>query len=141
VTAGILTDDLFTLGHVGDCRGYLLYEKNLRQLTQDHSVVNEMVKKGLLSKEESQNHPQRNVLSRALGSRETVEVDTSVTVLQSGCKILLCTDGLHSMVSEEEICNILLQQEHPKLIAGELVNLANNAGGKDNITVLVIHFL
>jgi protein phosphatase len=141
VTAGIITDDLLTLGHVGDCRAYLLYENNLRQLTQDHNVVNEMVKKGILSREEGQEHPQRSILSRALGSQESVEVDTSVTVLQSGCKILLCTDGLHSLVSEKEIVEIMSRPDHPKIITGELVNLANQAGGKDNITVLVINFL
>jgi protein phosphatase len=141
VTAGILTDDLFTIGHVGDCRAYLAYDGSIRQLTQDHSVVNEMVKKGILTKEESQGHPQRNVLARALGSVDDVEVDTTVTVLQSGCKILLCSDGLYSRLENSVILESLSQDEHPKIISADLVNRANLAGGKDNITALIIHFL
>ncbi len=141
VTAGILTDDLLTLGHVGDSRCYLFYDNHLRQLTQDHSMVNEMVKKGLLSSEEGRQHPQRNVLARALGSQEDVQVDTTASVLQAGCKILLCSDGLHSMVEEETIQRVLAQPDHPRELVEILIREANAGGGKDNITAMIVQFL
>lgn len=141
VTAGILTDDLLTLGHVGDCRCYLFYENSLRQLTHDHSMVNEMIKKGILSPDEARNHPHRNILARALGSSAEVEVDTTVSVLSSGCKILLCTDGLYTMVPEEQIQATLSQAVHPTILAEELIRRANEAGGKDNITAMIVQIL
>ena len=138
ITAAVLTDNLLTIGHVGDCRCYVLFEGALRQLTRDHTMVNELIKQGILSPEEGKNHPQRNILARALGSHETVEVDTAVSVVDAGCKIMLCTDGLHAMVGGEDIQAALGAPGHPKQLAGSLVEQANRAGGKDNVTVMVI---
>jgi len=138
VTAAVLTDNLLTIGHVGDCRCYVLFEGTLRQITRDHTMVNELIKQGILSPEEGKNHPQRNILARALGSHETVEVDTAVSVVDAGCKILLCTDGLHGMISNEDIQASLSLPGHPKQVAQSLVEKANQAGGKDNVTVMVI---
>jgi serine/threonine protein phosphatase PrpC len=141
VTAGILSDELLTLGHVGDCRCYLYYEKNMRSLTRDHSMVNELIRKGILTQEEGRNHPQRNILARALGSHEEVEVDTSVTVLGRGCKILLCTDGLYTMVSDARIQEVMASADHPQVLTGRLVSAANDNGGRDNITALMIQII
>jgi serine/threonine protein phosphatase PrpC len=141
VTAGILSEELLTLGHVGDCRCYLFYEQNMRLLTRDHSMVNELIRKGILTQEEGRNHPQRNILARALGSNEEVEVDTTVSVLGRGCKILMCTDGLYTMVPDTRIQEILSRGDHPQVLIDQLVAAANEAGGRDNVTALLIQII
>ena len=141
ITVGVVSDDLLTIGHVGDCRCYLHYDNNFRQLTRDHSMVNELVKQGIISPEEGKAHPQRNVLARALGSSDVVEVDTYVSVVSSGCKILLCTDGLYTMLSEDSIQAVMAQPKHPKELVQELVVRTNEAGAKDNVTAMVIQIL
>ena len=124
--------------HAGDSRAYLFRGGSLRQVTEDHTLVNRLLQDGLLTEEAARNHPQRNILARALGSNEEVEVDTSVSVLGRGCKILLCTDGLYTMVSEARIQEVMALGEHPQILAGRLVAEANDGGGRDNVTVLMI---
>lgn len=138
VTAAILFNELLTIGHVGDCRCYLYFENSLRMLTRDHTMVGDMLRKGLINPDEARQHPHRNVLARALGSHDTVEVDTAVSVIGAGCKILLCTDGLYNMVSEDEIKTVLASEDHPQHLVQELVGKANAAGGMDNVTALLI---
>ena len=140
VSAVLIHNDVLAVGHVGDCRCYFLDHSSFRLLTRDHSMVQELLSQGILTEEEARNHPRKNILSRSLGSKEDVEVDTYVSMIPRGVRIMLCTDGLHGAVDEEMVREILCRHVHPKEQAGSLVRAANQAGGKDNITALVTHF-
>ncbi len=127
------------IGHVGDSRAYLLRAGTLQQLTRDHSYVADLIAAGKLTPEEAETHPYRSVLTRAIGLDPTVEVDSYGIVLQSGDRILLCSDGLTSMVSDGPISEILSREDSPPAATADaLVTAANDAGGIDNITVIVI---
>ncbi len=140
VLAVLIHNDVLAVGHVGDCRCYFLDHSSFRLLTRDHSMVQELLAQGILTEEEARNHPRKNILSRSLGSKEDVEVDTYVSMIPRGVRILLCTDGLHGAIEEEAVREILCRHVHPKEQAGSLVRAANQAGGKDNVTALVAHF-
>src|SRR5205823_4363966 len=124
--------------HVGDSRAYCLRGVELMRLTDDHSLVDELMRQGRLTPEEAEEHPQRSVITRALGPEGTVDVDTRSFRARAGDVYLLCSDGLTTMVSEEELAGLL--REHPHLRdAGEaLIAAANEAGGRDNITVVLV---
>lgn len=127
------------IGHVGDSRAYLLRDGTLQQLTRDHSYVADLIAAGKLTPEEAESHPYRSVLTRAVGLDSTVEVDSYGLLLQFGDRILLCSDGLTSMVSDGPLSEILDRQgSPPATTADALVTAANDAGGIDNITVVVI---
>jgi PPM family protein phosphatase len=126
------------VAHVGDSRAYLLRDGELSQLTEDHSLVGRMVKEGRLSAEEAESHPQRSIITRALGVDSDVEVDLLSLDLREQDRILLCSDGLTSMVANERIREILERTSDPQRAANELVALANDAGGEDNITVVLV---
>lgn len=135
-TVVILKGSKLFLAHVGDSRAYLLREGELRQITQDHSWVAEEVARGALTPQEAHEHPRRNILTRSLGTAPIIQVDSGVVDILPGDLLLLCSDGLHSLVSEEEISGALTQTE-PQGACQDLVNLANTRGGHDNITVIV----
>ena len=122
--------------NVGDSRAYLLRDGRLSQLTRDHSWVGDMVARGLLTPEQAAVHPRRSVLTRALGVSEFVQVDVTRVSLRQGDRILLCSDGLYGVVDENTIATVL-NRGSLRSAARELVRLANNAGGTDNITVVV----
>ena len=124
--------------HVGDSRIYHLTAGNLAQLTIDHSLVAELVKNGGLSKAEASSHPQRNVLTRALGTKDELELEVNSVAIKPGDKFLLCSDGLTSTVNEKVIAELLAAATDPQEIAAELVTAANQSGGNDNITAIVI---
>jgi serine/threonine protein phosphatase PrpC len=126
------------IAHVGDSRAYCLRDGELLRLTDDHSLVDELVRQGRLTPEEAVEHPQRSVITRALGPELTVEIDTRSFRARAGDVYLLCSDGLTTMVGEQELAAVLLA--HPKLSdAGEaLIAAANEAGGRDNITVVLL---
>lgn len=126
------------IGHVGDSRCYLFRGKTLRQLTDDHSVVAELVRTGTLSANEALEHPQRNLLTRALGVGPDVKPDILIEEVQPGDKLVLCTDGLTSMLSDDELCEIVSSSLPPDTLASRLVHRANERGGSDNITVVII---
>jgi serine/threonine protein phosphatase PrpC len=126
------------VANTGDSRAYLLRGDTIRQLTEDHSFVTELVKLGRISGEEAINHPQRNVVTRALGTKPTVEADFYEEAIQPGDTVILCTDGLWGEVSKEEMMQMVTQPLHPQEMANELVALANQRGGPDNITVIVL---
>lgn len=126
------------VANIGDSRAYLLRGDAISRLTEDHSFVTELVKLGRISEEEAIAHPQRNVVTRALGTQSTVEADFYEEAIQPGDMVILCTDGLWGEVSEEEMVQMVTQPLHPKEMAGELVALANQRGGSDNITVIVL---
>jgi serine/threonine protein phosphatase PrpC len=126
------------LAHVGDSRAYLLRDGELSQLTEDHSLVGRLVREGRLTAQEAENHPQRSIITRALGVDVEVEIDTISLDLQDGDRLLLCSDGLSSMIDSVVIEDTLERAGDPQKAADTLVRLANEAGGEDNITVVVI---
>jgi len=140
LTAALVEGDRIRLAHVGDSRAYLLRDGELRRLTEDHTLVHRMVTEGEISEEEAEAHPQRSVLTRALGVDMFVDVDDDVVQVRSGDRLLLCTDGLTGMVSEDEIKEVLQRVDDPTEASERLVRAANEAGGVDNITVVVLDF-
>ena len=136
LVAALLAGGVLLICNVGDSRAYLLREGKLTQLTRDHSWVGDMVAKGLLTPEQASVHPHRNMLTRALGVGEFVQVDVTRVVLRKGDRILLCSDGLYGQVSHGAIESIL-QGQSLRRAASELVRSAKRAGGDDNITVIV----
>ena len=138
LTAARIEGGSALIAHVGDSRAYLLREGVLRQLTTDHTLVARMVKSGEISEAEADVHPHKNVLTRALGTDEQVEVDEDSIALADGDRLLLCSDGLTGMVTEDQIQAILENSDQPQQAADRLVKAANRAGGVDNISVVVI---
>jgi PPM family protein phosphatase len=139
LTAGTLGDDgRVIVGHVGDSRAYLLHDGELTQITDDHSLVEEMVRTGELTPEQAESHPQRSIITRALGMDPEVEVDVYPLQAGPGDRILLCSDGLTTMVRTDHIADILEREPDPKRAAQLLVDAANEAGGEDNVTAVVV---
>jgi serine/threonine protein phosphatase PrpC len=137
LTAAYLDDAHVAIAHVGDSRAYLLRDGELRRLTQDHSLVGELVARGKLTEEQAAEHPQRSIITRALGVERDVDVDTWSHPVRAGDVLLLCSDGLTSMVSEERIAEILDSETVLERAARRLIAEANRAGGRDNITVVL----
>ncbi len=138
VTAALVADDgSITFAHVGDSRAYLLRDGSLQRLSDDHSLVGELVRKGELSEVEAEHHPQRSVITRALGTDDSVEVDTFTVAAADGDVVLLCSDGLNTMVAEQTIADLLAADEPAATIARNLVRAALQGGGEDNITAIV----
>ena len=138
LTAGVLTEQTFVLGHVGDSRAYLARDGGLRRVTTDHSLVEELIQAGELTEAEAEHDPRRSQITRALGLEPGVRVDIEEITLRPGDRILLCSDGLTNMVSEPELAAGLAATSDPQVLADELVSAANAAGGVDNITVIII---
>lgn len=135
----MIDGDVAHIAHVGDSRAYLLRDGSFRQLTEDHTLVERMVREGRLSAEEAANHPQRSIITRALGVDSNVQVDVLEEHLDEGDRILITSDGLTSMVGPEDIARVLDDEEDPQAAADHLVDMANEAGGEDNVTVVVLH--
>jgi PPM family protein phosphatase len=137
MTVALVESATVTFGHVGDSRAYVLRDGSLEQLTDDHSLVAELVRGGKLSAEEAEHHPQRSVITRALGTDPDVDVDTFTVEAYRGDVFVLCSDGLTDMVGDEEIGEVLGEgRDNLEEAAKELVRRANKAGGQDNITVI-----
>lgn len=135
----ILVDDAQAqIAHVGDSRAYLFRDGEIQQVTDDHTLVGRLVREGKLQPEEAARHPQRSMITRALGVDEDVEVDLFSLPVEEGDRLLICSDGLSGMVSEEEMTEVLNSESDPQRVADVLVDKANDAGGEDNITVIVI---
>jgi len=126
------------IAHVGDSRAYLLTRFEIRQITQDHSYVGRLIELGELSPEEAAVHPQRHVLYRAIGQGENLEIDTYHQPLPPGSRLLLCSDGLSGTVSEHEIGRIVVSAATPQEACENLLQAANDAGGPDNVTALLV---
>lgn len=130
------------LGHVGDSRIYLIRAGELKQVTEDHSWIGEQMRQGILSKDEASRHPLRNVITRALGSREDVEVDVQEQVLQPDDRLLLCSDGLTTMLNDEEISRTVAEAGGDiDKACRRLVDKANDRGGEDNVTVVMVQYV
>jgi protein phosphatase len=126
-----------TIGHVGDSRAYVVRDGRLDQLTEDHSLVNELLKSGKLSREEADVHPQRSVITRAVGTDPDVDVDTFVVDANEGDIFLLCSDGLTDMVGDDDILDTVERhRDDLDRVTKDLVSAANRGGGEDNITVI-----
>jgi protein phosphatase len=140
LTLGVIENDQATLAHVGDSRAYLWRKGALRQLTEDHSVPGALLKQGKISEAEAHEHPHRHILYRCLGLKPRIEVDISPGfALHVGDMLLLCSDGLWDMVyPTERLAALLEPTETPAVLCRRLVEAANEAGGEDNITVLIV---
>lgn len=137
LTMGLFRSGSAVIAHVGDSRAYLLRNDTLTQLTDDHSVVGEMIRAGNLSVTQAERHPYRNMLTRALGVAPQVEVDIAIVELHPGDAIFLCTDGLTAVVSDDEIARLIAQHLHPQRAVDALISCANERGGPDNISVIL----
>jgi len=142
ITVALVEGDRVVFGHVGDSRAYLIRHGQLHQVTDDHSLVAELVRSGRLSPEEAESHPQRSVITRVLGTDPEVDVDTIAIDGRPGDLFLLCSDGLSSMVDERTILDITERRRHDlDRAAEELVAAANRGGGEDNITAILFEIL
>jgi PPM family protein phosphatase len=138
MTVALVGDDSVCIGHVGDSRAYRIRDERLEQLTEDHSLVAELVRSGRLSKEEADVHPQRSVITRVLGTDPDVDVDAFSVEARPGDVFMICSDGLTSMVDDETILGIVEKNRSDLERTGrELVDAANKGGGEDNITILL----
>lgn len=136
--AAIVHGDMVTIAHAGDSRAYLVNEQNIQQLTQDHSLVQRLIQLGQLTPEEARVHPRRNVIYKNLGDKATVEPDIQTIKVAPGDRLLLCSDGLNTMISDERIRQIVMAACSPQEACQRLVEAANHAGGDDNISVIVV---
>lgn len=139
LTAVVLKKDKIYYAHVGDSRGYIIHKNRITQFTEDHSLVAGLVKAGYISEKEAETHPDRNIITRAIGIKPDLKVDVSRLShkAQKGQYILLCCDGLHGVVSEDEILETVKTYQDPDILCEKLVDKANEHGGPDNITVLI----
>ncbi len=133
--------DALYISHVGDSRVYLLRAGVLTKLTRDHSLVEELLESGMITEEEAAKHPNKNVITRAVGTNRTVKPDFVELTLSKDDIILMCSDGLSNMLSETDIKNMLISSENPEEVTDNLIARACQNGGKDNITVVVIRKL
>jgi len=141
VAAVMVEGDKVNLAHVGDSRVYLFSDGSLQQLTSDHSWVNEQLQSGIISPDQARTHPLRNVVTRALGGKADLQVDLQVQTMHAGDMLLMCSDGLTTMVSDEDITQVLADAGADiDKGAQDLVAAANERGGEDNITVVLLRF-
>jgi len=137
LTVGLLCGNRLTIGHVGDSRAYKIFDNNIYLLTKDHSLIEKLVDSGQVSPEDALNHPQRHVLTRALGVGDELEIDITEQEVEPGSVLLLCTDGLTNMVRDDEILSFYNDNPDPDQLGSSLIDLANARGGYDNITVVI----
>lgn len=137
LVVAVLLDPYLYVANVGDSRLYVIGDE-IRQITRDHSLVEEMVRLGELRKEEARNHPDKNIITRAIGASDQVTVDFFSRRLKPGEIVLMCSDGLSNMIDDEEIGTIIRQENEIEAKALELIRKANNNGGRDNISVVII---
>lgn len=138
VVAATVIGDLLHVANIGDSRLYVIDHEAIRQITRDHSLVEEMVRLGEMDKAAAKVHPDKNIITRAIGVTRELAVDFFEVELRPGDMILLCSDGLTNMVEDEEIKEIVMEQKNIVEKAEKLINTANENGGKDNITVVLI---
>jgi protein phosphatase len=142
LTTAVIQDDQLFFAHVGDSRGYIVSETDIVQLTEDHTYVADLLKQGLISPNEAQNHPYDNIITRAIGVSNNLIVDHSLTSykIKSKQAVVLCSDGLYKCISDDEIYNTIQRYPDPSAACRKLVFRANQEGGPDNITVMIALF-
>lgn len=138
IVAAVIQDSQLVVAHVGDSRAYLFRQAQLKQLTTDHTLAQGLLNLGLITAKEVPHHPRRHILSRSLGHEETVSIEMQTCTLQEGDVILLCSNGLSDVLCEPEISDVLHSQQAHQA-AHRLVEIANEHGGPDNISVIVLH--
>lgn len=137
-TAAVIINDRIFIGHVGDSRAYIINNGEIEQLTLDHSLVAELLRKGSISEREAMQHPQKNVITRALGSSESVKPDIFSVSFKKSDVLLLCTDGLSNFIDKYELERYVLEIDDCQECCNYLVDIANQRGGFDNITLIII---
>ncbi|MBE6774731.1 MAG: Stp1/IreP family PP2C-type Ser/Thr phosphatase [Ruminococcaceae bacterium] len=137
IVAVLIKGNEACIAHVGDSRAYIMDKDSIRQITKDHSLVQEMLDKGQITKEEYENNPIKNIITRAMGVEEGIDIEFDYVCLQEGECMLLCTDGLSGMISDRHIHEIYLSTDFDSL-AQKYIDEANSNGGKDNITVVIM---
>lgn len=137
LVAATITEGHLIVANVGDSRLYAVAKDRLWQITRDHSVVEEMVRMGKITKEEALHHPKKRMITRAVGAEEDVKIDVFDYPMDEIRQILLCTDGLTNMIAEDDIVGVLISDRSPRQKAEQLIDMANQGGGRDNITVIV----
>lgn len=140
VTLAYIFKDVIYIGHVGDSRAYYITEKSIKQITEDHSLVNELIKNGSITIDQGKTHPQRNVITRAIGTSNDVQVDIHTLEYKNNDKLLICSDGLTNMTDEDKILKIVNEDEGIMVKCQKLVLDAKRNGGLDNITIIIIKF-
>ncbi|HAC61719.1 MAG TPA: Stp1/IreP family PP2C-type Ser/Thr phosphatase [Lachnospiraceae bacterium] len=137
IVAAVIDGNTLYVANVGDSRLYLIDDDRIDQITLDHSLVAEMVRSGRISPEQMRNHPEKNIITRAVGGEENVEVDFFDVGLHKGDVVLLCSDGLTNMVEDEQIFRIVRREKTLRDAGQKLISAANSAGGRDNISVVL----
>ncbi|WP_283595745.1 Stp1/IreP family PP2C-type Ser/Thr phosphatase [Limosilactobacillus vaginalis] len=137
LVAAIIFDQAMVVANIGDSRGYVLHDNLLTQVTIDHSLVNELVKHGDITEEEARNYPQNNIITRAIGVSADARIEVNCFDLGAGDQILLCSDGLSKMITREQMMGVLKSDLSLTEKCSQLIKMANEAGGPDNITVLI----
>ncbi len=137
----LIKDGTSYIGNVGDSRAYLIHNKEIIQITDDHTYVNELLKAGLLTKEEAKKHTKKNIITRAIGAEEVVKADLFTFPIDLGDKMILCSDGLYDEISDDDILNIINKHDDMQMCAKELIETANNCGGNDNISTICIKIM
>ena len=138
IVASLIDGQNLHLTHVGDSRAYLIRQKEILRLTKDHSHVQELIDAGEITGDEAADHPGRNVITRAVGAFRDLEVDMEQRTISPGEALLLCSDGLWDLVQDNQIHELVLKFEDPQTACKELVSLANERGGKDNISIIIV---
>lgn len=139
LVAALIKEDRLSIAHVGDSRIYLIRAGCIEQLTDDHSLISEQLREGLISEEDAKSSTIKNVITRSVGVAQEVEADFSEMAIADGDILILCSDGLTSMLEDNEILSVALEHKCPSRLSKRLVALANEAGGSDNITVVAVY--
>lgn len=138
VVTAIISQEGVLLAHIGDSRAYIIDQKRIKQLTNDHSLVNELLRNGQITIEEAIDHPQKNILTRALGTDKKVEIDLSYINWENKDTLVLCSDGLTNQITDQRIFTEVHNNHSVEELANGLLTLANEAGGDDNISIIVV---
>jgi len=138
IVIAICTHEFITIAHIGDSRCYLLNENGFMQITEDHSLVNELLRAGQITKDDAEHHPRKNILLKALGTEEAVAEDVQTISWEEGNKLLLCSDGLTNKLSDEELKEFIQSGKDLKQTGLDMIQLANDRGGEDNISLIIL---
>lgn len=141
IVAAICTEKFATIANIGDSRCYLYNESGFKQVTDDHSLVNELVRTGQISKEDAEHHPRKNVLLRALGTELKVEMDVLTIIFEEEDLLLLCSDGLSNKISDQEMKDVVSTEQSLEEKATMFIEVANHYGGEDNITLVLVQYV
>lgn len=139
VVAAICTKEFITIAHIGDSRCYIFNENGFMQITEDHSLVNELIRAGQITKDDAEYHPRKNVLIKALGTEKSVAEDLQSIGWEEGNKLLLCSDGLTNKITDEELKEFIQSGKDIQEVGAEMIQLANDRGGEDNISLIILH--